>query len=88
MTGDQPILQQLTQSRLVALVAYPALLFLSVAVIWMSLADLTDRRQALNETAALLDQMKARAGVGARNASSGQPWQKTRGTPSPSGPAS
>ncbi len=45
MTGDQPILQQLTQSRLVALVAYPALLFLSVAVIWMSLADLTDRRR-------------------------------------------
>lgn len=82
MTGDQPILQQLTQSRLVALVAYPALLFLSVAVIWMSLADLTDRRQALNETAALLDQMKARAGVGARNANSGQP----QGSPFLEGP--
>lgn len=82
MSSDQPVMQQLAQSRLVALVAFPALLFLSVAVIWMSLADLVDRRQALNETSALLEQMKARAGVGARNANSGQP----QGSPFLEGP--
>lgn len=80
--SDQTVMQQLTQSRLVAVVALPALMLLSIAIIWMSLSDLVDRRQALNETAHMLDQIKMRSGAWARNTSAVQP----QGSPFLEGP--